>query len=180
MMQMRLKPPSLNYLQLAMDGNHRGWAEAKFQNRSLIARGTGSSKPVPSSGESGELLYCAGRISRRALGGPAKCPRGLSRRLVSPWVMQASITGVRRQAHASGYIRSLIELTWPRRICVLCPERDKVRSLPRTPTPHGSPPADAGALRAAQALLPFVAFVRPRRRTRGHYRGRCNLPATMR
>jgi hypothetical protein len=61
-----------------------------------------------------------------------------------------------------------------------CPERDKLRSLPRTPTPHGSPPADAGALGAAEALLPFVAFVRPRQSTRGHYRGRCNLPATMR
>jgi hypothetical protein len=33
-------------------------------------------------------------------------------------------------------------------------------SLPPDPTPHGSPPADAGALGAAKALLPFVAFVR--------------------
>jgi hypothetical protein len=32
-----------------------------------------------------------------------------------------------------------------------CPERDKLRSLPRTPTPHGSPPADASALGAAEA-----------------------------
>jgi hypothetical protein len=34
-----------------------------------------------------------------------------------------------------------------------CPERDKLRSLPRTPTPHGSPPADAGALGAAEATV---------------------------
>jgi hypothetical protein len=61
-----------------------------------------------------------------------------------------------------------------------CPERDKLRSLPRTPTPQGSPPADAGALGAAEALLPFEAFVRTRQRTRGNYRARCNLSATMR
>src|SRR6516164_6837385 len=35
-------------------------------------------------------------------------------------------------------------------------------------------------LGAAKALLPFAAFVRPRWRTREHYRGRCNLSATMR
>jgi len=92
----------------------------------------------------------------------------------------APSTCFRAMSRASGYIRSLIELTWPRRIYVLCPERDKLRSLPRTPTPHGSPPAYAGALGAAEALLPFAAFVRPRRHTRGHYCGRCNLPATMR
>ena len=37
-----------------------------------------------------------------------------------------------------------------------------------------------GALGAAKALLPFAEFVRPRWHTRGHYRGRCNLSATMR
>ena len=31
-----------------------------------------------------------------------------------------------------------------------CPERDKIRSFPRTSTLHGSPPADAGALGAAR------------------------------
>jgi hypothetical protein len=38
-----------------------------------------------------------------------------------------------------------------------CPERDKLRSLPRTPTPHGSPPADAGALGAVADRLLSVA-----------------------
>jgi hypothetical protein len=61
-----------------------------------------------------------------------------------------------------------------------CPERDKLRSLLRAPTPHGSPPADAGALGAAEALLPFGAFVRTCQRTHGNYRARCNLSATMR
>jgi hypothetical protein len=38
-----------------------------------------------------------------------------------------------------------------------CPERDKIRSLPRTPTSHGFPPADAGALGAAEIIAPFCS-----------------------
>jgi hypothetical protein len=36
-----------------------------------------------------------------------------------------------------------------------CPERDTIRSLPRTTTSHGFPPADAGALGATEIIAPF-------------------------
>ena len=38
-------------------------------------------------------------------------------------------------------------------------ERDKVGPSLRTPTPHGSFPSDAGALRTAKCCSLFVAFV---------------------
>ena len=47
------KPPYARLSAAAVGGHHRRRAKAKSRNRSLIARGTGSSNPFPSSVESG-------------------------------------------------------------------------------------------------------------------------------
>ena len=41
-----------------------------------------------------------------------------------------------------------------------CPERDKIRSLPRTPTSHGFPQLMRARSGQRESLLLFVAFVR--------------------